>query len=32
MSIHLKDDPEMLDRIGSDFVNLIQEETFGSFD
>ncbi len=28
MSLHLKDDPDMLNAIGTDFVNLIQEETF----
>ncbi len=28
MSMHLKDQPELLDQIGADFVNLIREQTF----
>jgi len=28
MSMHLKDQPELLNKIGADFVNLIREETF----
>jgi hypothetical protein len=30
MSIHLAEQPELLDKIGADFVNLIREQTFGA--